>query len=96
MTVEDGPLPLSLNGMTWNVYCVLGMRPVAVNVLISVPVIDSVVLVDSEVDPKVTSYPVISLFLVRQDTLSHCSVTVLGVGEGTRFCTVPLGAEVRE
>ena len=55
MTVADGPLPLSLNGVTWNVYCVLGMRPVAVNVLISVPVIDSVVLVEDEVGTKVTS-----------------------------------------
>ena len=55
LTVADGPLPLSLNGVTWNVYCVLGMRPVTVNVLISVPVIDSVVLVEDEVGPKVTS-----------------------------------------
>ncbi len=49
--VADGPSPLSLNGVIWNVYSVLGMRPEAVNVLISVPFI----LEEAEDSPKVTS-----------------------------------------
>ena len=59
------PGPLALTGVTWNVYAVLGIRPLAVNTLLSVPVIVSVL------GPKVTVYPVISLFLTKQFTLSH-------------------------
>ena len=81
------PIPLSLTGVTWNVYSVLGIRPVAVNTLLSVPVTVSVV------GPKVTVYPVISLFLFIQFTLSHWRDTLLELEEeAIRFCTGPLGA----
>ena len=81
------PIPLSLTGVTWNVYSVLGIRPVAVNTLLPVPVTVSMV------GPKVTVYPVISLFLSIQFTLSHWRDTLLELEEETiRFCTGPLGA----
>ncbi len=50
--VADAPSPLSLNGVTWNVYSVLGMRPEAVKFLVSVPVI---LEDEAEDSPKVTS-----------------------------------------
>ena len=72
-----------------NVYWVLGMRPEAVYSLMSVPVTVSVVLAEVEVGPKVTLYPIISLFLSIQATRSHWMVIVLGVGVAIRFCTLP-------
>ncbi len=93
--VAVGPLPLLLTGVTWNVYWVLGIRPEALNNLISVPFTDLVVLVEAEVGLKVTSYPVISLLRVKQGTLSHWIVTELGNEEAIKFTTVPLGAERR-
>ena len=81
------PIPLPLTGVTWNVYSVLGIRPVAVNTMLSVPLTVPVV------GPKVTVYPVISLFLSIQFTLSHWRDTLLELEEETiRFCTAPLGA----
>ena len=71
------PIPLPLTGVTWNVYSVLGIRPVAVNTLLPVPVTVSVV------GPKVTLYPVISLFLCKQFTLSHWRDTLLELEEET-------------
>ncbi len=91
-TPSDVPSSLALKGVTVNVYWVLGMRPEAVNVLMSVPVTVCVVLVSVKVGPKVTLYPVISLFLTMQATRSHWTVTVLGVGVVIRFSTLPLGA----
>ncbi len=92
ITPSELPSSLALKGITVNVYWVLGMRPEAVNVLMSVPVTVSVVLVSVEVGPKVTLYPIISLFLSIQSTRSHWTFIVLGVGVAIRFCTLPLGA----
>ena len=89
VTSADSPSSLALNGVTVNVYWVLGMRPEAVYSLMSVPVTVSVVLAEVEVGPKVTLYPIISLFLSIQATRSHWMVIVLGVGMAIRFCTLP-------
>ncbi len=92
VTSSDIPPALALKGITSNVYWVLGMRPEAVNVLVSVPVTISVVLIEVKVGPKVTLYPIISLFLSMHMIRSHWTVTALGVGVAIKFCTLLLGA----
>ena len=98
LVIVSVPVPLPLTGVTWNVYPVLGIRPVAVNTLLTVPVTVSVVVggtvsMGVGVGPKITLYPVISLFLSIQFTLSHWRDTLLELEEETtRFCTGPLGA----